>query len=89
MTNAERQKRHRAKLQETGLVQVNLWVPAGAVADLQRAADLIRANPDLSVARLVNRVTGKLSGLKAVKAAKAGLDNRHLTEAADANITVA
>lgn len=67
MTSAERARRHKAKLAEAGMVQINLWVPAGAAGDLQRAAELIRANPLLSVARLVNRQTGRLCGLGKVK----------------------
>jgi hypothetical protein len=68
MTNAERQARHRAKLQQSGMVQCNLYVPAGAVPELQRAAELLRANPDLTIARLVNRRTGKLCGLRGPRA---------------------
>jgi hypothetical protein len=64
MTNTERQSALRARRIEAGMVQVNMWLPAQAVADIQRAAELIRANPDLSVARLVDTRTGKLRGLK-------------------------
>jgi hypothetical protein len=72
MTNAERQARLKAKRADAGLVQINLWVPAGAADELMRAAELMRANPDLRVARLVNRATGKLTGLKpAAKSAPA------------------
>lgn len=65
MTNAARQAKRRAKLQEAGLVQVNVWVPSEAVADIQLAAELIRANRKLSIARLVNADTGRLVGLRA------------------------
>lgn len=64
MTSAERARRHKAKLVEAGMVQINLWVPAAAAADIQRAGELIRANPLLSVARLVNTQTGRLVGLR-------------------------
>jgi hypothetical protein len=64
MTNAERQRKHRQRLTDAGLVQVNLIVPPHAVADLQRVAELLRANPDLTVARLASLTTGKLSGIK-------------------------
>jgi hypothetical protein len=64
MSNAERQRRHKSKLAESGLVQVNVWLPAGAVADFQRAAEIVRQNRKLTVARLVNVETGRLVGLK-------------------------
>jgi hypothetical protein len=64
MTNAQRQTALRQRRSELGLVQVNLWVPAGAAADLHRAAELLRDDPDLTVARLASRRTGKLRGLK-------------------------
>jgi hypothetical protein len=64
MSPAERARRHKAKLIESGLVQVNLWVPAGCVAELQRAAELMRENPELRIARLASQKTGKLCGLK-------------------------
>lgn len=64
MTSAERQAALKARRAELGLVQCNMWVPASAVPELQRAAELMRENTDLTVARLVNRRTGKLRGLK-------------------------
>jgi hypothetical protein len=64
MTATERQAIFRKRQAAAGLVQCNLWVPEGAVAELQRAAELLRENPALRVARLVNTRTGKLSGLK-------------------------
>ena len=62
--NAERQARHRERLAAAGLVQIALFVPVSAAADFARAAELVRENPDLTVARLVSRTTGKLSGLR-------------------------
>ena len=64
MTSAERQRRFRARMAEDGCVQCVVWVPAHAVADFQRAAELVRGNPDLTVARLASQATGKLVGLK-------------------------
>jgi hypothetical protein len=64
MTNSERQRRFKAKQIEQGLVQCNLWVPASVVADFQNAADLCRARPGLTVARLVDTSTGRLVGLR-------------------------
>lgn len=68
MTNAERQAALKARRAKAGMVQINLWLPASAVADMQRAAELCRADPELTVARLVNTRTGKLRGLKPSKA---------------------
>jgi hypothetical protein len=64
MTNAERQRRFKAKQQDLGFVQVNVWVPPGSVVDIQRAAEIMRESPHLTVARLVDPTTGKLVGLK-------------------------
>lgn len=64
MTNAQRQQSLRNRRIEAGLVQVNVWVPVGAVADIQRAAELLRAEPELTVARLMDKRTGKLRGLR-------------------------
>lgn len=64
MTNAERQARFMANKAAEGLVQCNVWVPAGRVADLRLAAERMRENPDLTVARLVNETTGRLTGLR-------------------------
>ena len=55
----------KARMAEQGLVQANFWVPASAVAELRRACELLRADPDLDVARLVSKTTGRLRGLKA------------------------
>lgn len=62
-TNALRQARLRAAREAAGLVQLVMWVPASAVADFQLAAEAVRADPDLSVARLVSKTSGKLTGL--------------------------
>jgi hypothetical protein len=64
VTNSERQARHKSRLVALGLVQVAVWVPVAAVADIQRAAELLRANPLLTVARLANVKTGRLVSLK-------------------------
>jgi hypothetical protein len=64
MTSAERQAAYKNRQREAGIGQINLMVPAHAVADFQRAAELIRANPRLTIARLVNLDTGKLKGMK-------------------------
>lgn len=67
MTNSQRQAALRERRKAEGLVQVNVWLPAEAAAELAIAAELIRQNPNLRVARLVDVTTGKLAGLKGVK----------------------
>lgn len=67
MTGAERQARYRAKREGAGLVQVNVWLPPAAAADIQLAAERMRNNPQLSIARLVDRGTGRLVSLKVRK----------------------
>jgi hypothetical protein len=64
MTNSERQRRFKAKQAEADLIQVNVWVPVGCKADIERAAELIRERRELTVARLVDTTTGRLVGLK-------------------------
>jgi hypothetical protein len=64
MTGTERQAKLRQAREETGMVQCNVWLPVSAVADVKQAAALIRANPALTVARLVDTRTGRLRGLK-------------------------
>jgi hypothetical protein len=64
MTSAERQRKFKQAQAEKGLVQVNVWVPAGCKADIERAAELIRERRQLTVARLVDTTTGRLVGLK-------------------------
>lgn len=64
MTSTDRQRRFKANMKAAGCIQVNVWVPAKAAADIQRAAELIRQDPALTVARLVDVTTGRLKGLK-------------------------
>jgi hypothetical protein len=64
MTNTERQAKLRKARADAGLVQCNVWVPEGCVAEILRAAELMRQNPRLTVARLVDGETGRLRGLK-------------------------
>ena len=64
MTSAERQRRFKATMAAKGFVQINVWVPQIAVPDMQRAAELMRNDPTLTVARLMNTKTGRLVGMK-------------------------
>lgn len=66
MTNAERQRAFKARQAAAGLVQCNVWVPASAVADVNRAAELMCARPQLTIGRLVDTQTGRLVGLKSL-----------------------
>ena len=52
---------------DAGMVQLNFWVPAAALADVKRAGELMRANPHLTVERLVDARSGKFVGLKEKK----------------------
>jgi hypothetical protein len=61
---AERAARFRESMAAQGYVQVAMWVPAAAVADMNRAAQLMRENPKLTVGRLTDTTTGRLRGLK-------------------------
>jgi hypothetical protein len=58
MSNADRSRRHKAKLAARGLAQVNLWLPARAVPEFKQAAAAIGADPQLSI-RLWNTKTGR------------------------------
>ena len=63
MTATERQRVFKARMAEAGLVQVNLWLPAGIAPDMAQAAEAIRDNRELTI-RLVNRRTGRTVSLK-------------------------
>jgi hypothetical protein len=52
------------------MVQCNVWVPRGCLAEINRAAEIMRERPEYRVARLVNRETGVLCGLKGPKGPK-------------------
>lgn len=64
MTSAQRQRQFKARQEELGLVQCNVWVPAHTFADVQTLAQLLRDNPDLTVGPLRNQRTGKLRALR-------------------------
>lgn len=63
-TSAERARKHKDKLRTTGLVQINLWVPAGAVSSFNDAAEKCRSDYNLAVARVVDNTTGRLAGIR-------------------------
>ena len=62
-----RQRAFKDRMADAGMVQLNFWVPAAALADVKRAGELMRANPHLTVARLADPRSGKLVGLKEKK----------------------
>jgi hypothetical protein len=63
-TNKERQQAWAMQQRDAGLVPVTVWVPVACVPDLKRAAELIRADPELTIGRLTDRRTGRLRGLR-------------------------
>lgn len=70
LTPAEKQARYRARQQTSGFTSCTLLVPASAIPELLRAAELMRAHPELTIARLVDHRTGKLCGLRGPKVAR-------------------
>ena len=70
-TAAVRQARRRARLRESGLIPVTVIMPAGAAADMQEAAEAMRAFPHLRPGPLRDPISGKLVSAAAVlKAAR-------------------
>ena len=65
--SALRQRAFKDRMADAGMVQLNFWVPAAALADVKRAGELMRANPHLTVERLVDARSGKFVGLKEKK----------------------
>lgn len=65
-TNSERQRKHREAQIAKGLVQCNVWLPPSVCADLRQAAELMQADPDLTV-RLWNRRTGRVVSIRGAK----------------------
>lgn len=59
--------------QERGLRQFVDWVPPRAFADLRRMCELLRDDPELEVALLVNRKNRQWRGLKRAAAPRTGL----------------
>lgn len=63
---AARQAAFKNRMRDQGFEQVNLWVPAGAVADVQELANALRTSSDFTVGPVRNVRTGKLVSLKSV-----------------------
>jgi hypothetical protein len=70
MQSHERQAAHKARKRAAGLVQVNVWLPEAAAADMRRAAEIIRQYPRLTIGRLLDPATGRLVGLRNPKVAE-------------------
>ena len=64
LTSTERARQFKERQIAKGLVQCNVWVHAEQASEIKHAADLMLANPELRVARLMNVRTGRLTGLK-------------------------
>lgn len=61
---SERQRRLRQRRERSGLLQLTLWVPAGAAADLRELAELLRAHPHLVAGPARDPVSGKLVSIR-------------------------
>ena len=64
LTSTERAARLRERRAAQGLVPCTIWLPAAATAEFNQAAELIRAHPELRLARLMSTKTGRMCGLK-------------------------
>jgi hypothetical protein len=65
MSNADRARRHKAKLAARGLAQVNLWLPVHTIPDFKLAAERVtQGAPHLTLGRLKDLRTGQVKGLK-------------------------
>ena len=62
--NAARQAKFRAGRAAEGMKQLTILVPVSAIPEFKRAAELVAADPKLTVARLVDTRTGRLRGLR-------------------------
>lgn len=67
-TSAERQRAHRARLAELGLVPISGVAPRASVAQLQMLMDALRINPDLEIVTLRDTKTGKFVAIDKVLA---------------------
>jgi hypothetical protein len=63
---AARQAAFKNRMRDQGFEQVNLWVPAGAIPDLNELATTLRKSPDFTVGPVRNVRTGKLVSIKSV-----------------------
>ncbi len=62
--NAEKQDRFRSRAIAQGWVQINVWAPEAARADLQLQAEVLRKYPHLMVGPLRDPMTGRLVALR-------------------------
>ena len=59
MSNANRQREFRKRMEEQGFVQVTGWVPASQMADVQSVMRRLRDDGDLEIGTLRNTRTGR------------------------------
>jgi hypothetical protein len=64
VSNADRQRAFQIARNKAGFVKCAVWIPPAAIAEFQRAAELARHDPKLTIGRMVDTETGKLRGLK-------------------------
>jgi len=60
MSTADRAKAFKARMQAQGLRQVNVWVPADKMGQLQMLAELLRGDSEIEVGPARNVRTGRL-----------------------------
>jgi hypothetical protein len=63
-SNSERQRAFKHGMNKAGFVQCAVWITPAALAEFQRAAELVRQDTGLTIGRMVDTRTGKLRGLK-------------------------
>jgi hypothetical protein len=60
LSGKERAAAFKRRMEEQGLKQANVWVPADKVAQLQILAEMLRTNDRLEIGPLRDTVTGRL-----------------------------
>jgi hypothetical protein len=63
-SSTERSRTLKERRAAEGLVQCNVWLPRETVAEFVRAAELIKKERDLRLARLMDLRTGRMRGLR-------------------------
>lgn len=63
-TAAERQSKFKAQMRAHGLVQVNVWVHEHQASDIQVAARLMAADPDLELRNLRDAPSGRITKIR-------------------------
>ena len=64
LSNADKQKAFRERMNDEGFVQCNVYVPSHALADFKLAAELAREDSALTVGQMKNVRTGRFQSLR-------------------------